>query len=284
MTTADSTQFKEIVRDQWTSAAEVWTRWHPQFSEMSREATKLICDAAQLRDGLSVLDLAGGTGEPGLTAAQRVAPGGTVTCTDYVPEMVATAEANARAAGITNMNFQQVDAEDISFPDDSFDRVISRFGLMFPPDTQKALGEIKRVLKPDGRVAFTVWQAVDKNPWFNDINRMLIERQVAAPPPPGMPTPFRFGQPGSVTKELEAAGFRDVKETPVEISWVWPGPPEEFREFAKTTSAGWRRGLEQADKAARKAALDAMLEIIARSYDGSRINQRGNIFVVSAAA
>ncbi|HXK32912.1 MAG TPA: methyltransferase domain-containing protein [Dehalococcoidia bacterium] len=282
MTTTGDGQVKEAVRDQWTHAAEAWTRWHPKFSRMSREATEFVCDAAQLEPGMQVLDLAGGTGEPGLTAAQRVAPGGTVVCTDFVPGMVAAAEANARAAGITNMKFQQVDAEDIPFEDASFDRVVSRWGVMFFPNTQKALSEIRRVLKPGSRATFAVWQAVGKNGWFNDLNELLRGAGLLQPPAPGMPTPFRFGESGSLPRELEAAGFREVAERPHELPWCWPGPPEEYLQFIQATFPAWRRGLESAEEPTRARVLQEMHDVVSRSYDGDLIRFGGHIFIVTA--
>jgi ubiquinone/menaquinone biosynthesis C-methylase UbiE len=283
MTMAGEGQVKEAVRDQWKESADAWGRWHRKFSEMTRGVTELVCDAARLGPGMQVLDLAGGTGEPGLTAAQRVAPGGTVVCTDFVPAMVAAAEANARAAGITNMRFQQVDAEEIPFDDASFDGVVSRWGVMFFPDTQKALGEIRRVLKPGARAVFSVWQTVDKNRWFNDLNSVLREAGLVQPPPPGMPTPFRFGEPGSLPRELEAAGFRDIAERPHELSWAWPGPPEDYLQFVYDTSPALRRALESADDATRERVEGQMHDAVARAYDGEAVRFGVQIFIVSAA-
>ena len=280
--TTDNAQFKEAVRDQWTHAADAWRRWHPKFAAMSRDVTALICDAAQLAPGQSVLDLAGGTGEPALTAARAIEPGGTITCTDFVPGMVAAAEANAKDAGIANAVFKQVDAEDIPFDDASFDRVISRFGVMFPPDTQRAVSEIRRVLKPGGRVAFTVWAPADQNVWFGEINKLLLDRGLVTPPPPGMPSPFRFGRPGSFPEELTSAGFDDVQETPRKISWAWPGPPDEYLQFAQNTFPAWRRGLENAEPATRERILGEIGEIVGKYYDGSKINFGGNIYVITA--
>jgi len=275
-------EFKEAVRDQWTHAADAWRRWHPKFAQMTGAVTTALCEAAELRPGQAVLDLAGGTGEPGLTAAQEVAPGGRVTCTDFVPGMVATAEANAGDAGITNMAFQQVDAEDIPFDDASFDRVISRFGVMFFPNVQQALGEIRRVVKPDGRVAFAVWQTADKNAWFSDLNGLLMSKGLVQPPPPGMPSPFRFGALGSLPAELAAAGFKNVSETPHEARMEWPGPPEEYMDFIQATFPAWRKGLAEADAATREDTLAAMLDIVRSWWNGSSLQWSGFIYIVAA--
>ena len=281
--TSQAGEFKEAMRDQWTNAAGTWRAWHPKMSQMSRDATEAVVDAARLSPGLAVLDLAGGTGEPGLTAARAVAPGGTVMCTDFTPGMVAAAEAHAKEAGITNMEFRQVDAEDIPFEDGRFDRVISRFGVMFFPDIQKALGEIRRVLKDGGRVGFATWQAVERNPWFLDIQKLFMERGLVQPPPPGMPTPFRWGQEGTLPQEMASAGFKDIDEQPLEISWSWPGPPEEYMDFMQGTFPAWRRGLAETDESTRNEVLGRISEIVNGWYDGKGVTMQGKIFVVSAA-
>jgi len=278
--TADTTGFKDAIRDQWTHAAAVWGRWHPKFSAMTGVVTSTLCDAAALEPGMRVLDLAGGTGEPSLSVAQRVAPGGSVTYSDFVPEMIAVAQENARQAGISNIEFRQVDAEDIPFADSSFDRVVSRFGIMFPPDVQKALAEIRRVLKPGARATFVVWQAVPNNKWFEEVNAPLARRGLLTPPPPGMPTPFRFGEPGSLPAEMRTAGFADVRETPHTLAWSWPGPVDEYLDFLTGTLPPLRKAL--GDAGAERAALETELrDIIGQHADGDRINFDACVFVVT---
>lgn len=280
--TSQPTDFKGAVRDQWTHAAGVWREWHPKFVALSGEITQLLCAAADLKPGQQVLDLAGGTGEPGISAAAAVAPDGTVTCTDFVPEMVAAAEAHAKNAGRTNMTFRQVDAEDIPFGDASFDRVISRFGIMFPPDTAKALGEIKRVLRPGGLVAFATWQAPDKNVWFSAVNGKLMERGVLTPPPPGMPTPFRFAAPGSLPQALKEAGFSSIDEQPRDAAWNWPGSPDEYLQFQMGTLPAIRRAIEEADPAIRDAVRADCLAAVGEYYDGASVNFDARVFIVTA--
>jgi SAM-dependent methyltransferase len=281
--TSQPPNFKDAVRDQWTHAAVVWRQWHPKFVALSHEITGLLCDAADLRPGQQVLDLAGGTGEPGISAAAAVAPEGTVTCTDFVPEMVAAAEAHAKDAGRTNMTFRQVDAEDIPFGDASFDRVISRFGIMFPPDTAQALSEIKRVLRPGGLVAFATWQAADRNPWFSAVNGKLSERGVLTPPPPGMPTPFRFATPGSLPAALEQAGFSAVNEQARDAAFNWPGPPEEYLQFQMATLPAIRRAIEEADPALRESVTADCLAALNEHYDGTSTNFTARVFIVTAS-
>ena len=154
---AKAEKFKEQVRQDWVEAAEAWRKWNPKMVIQSFAATEAIVSLAQVKPGMSVLDLASGSGQPALTLARKVGPEGRVTATDLVPPMLAIAEENARKEGIGNMTFQQADAEELPFSDESFDVVTCRFGVMFFPSCRRALGEIKRVLKPGGRVAFGAW-------------------------------------------------------------------------------------------------------------------------------
>ena len=282
MTTDNRPRFKEMVRDQWTFAAEAWRSWHPQFTQMTRAATEAIIDAAQLAPGMQVLDLAGGTGEPSITAAERVAPGGTVVCTDFIPAMVATAEENAHAAGLTNMRFQQVDAEAIPFPDASFDRVTSRFGVMFFPHVDKALAEIRRALRDGGRAAFIVWAPADQNLFFSSANGVLARRGLVKPPEPGAPTPFTFAEPGSLSVVLTQAGFRQVNEQRRELPWSWPGTPEQYWEFMRATLPAMREALEAKDAAEVADVEREIFASLGQHYDGSAINFGAKVYVVTA--
>jgi SAM-dependent methyltransferase len=279
MTTEEQAQFKEMVRSQWTTAAEAWAVSHDTFAEASKDVTVALADAANLKPGQRVLDLAGGTGEPSLTVAERVSPGGTVVCTDLVPGMLAAAEANAKKRGLTNMTFELADMEQLQFPDDSFDRVTSRFGIMFPPDTQKALGEIRRVLKPGGQVTFVVWAPAAENPFFMAMNAPLAAAGLLAPPPPGAPTPFRFAEPGSLRAAMNEAGFRNTEEDVHNVGWSFPSTAEEQIEFTKMTLPNIRKALEEAPP----SVVEEVIASMNKHYDGERLNYGAKIYVATAA-
>src|SRR6185295_5861967 len=121
-------------------------------------------EAAAISPGQSVLDVAGGPGEPSLTIAEIVGPNGSVTCTDAVLAMTAAAEAEAQKRELKNVQFRQCTAEALPFPDNSFDVTVSRLGAMFFP--LEAFGEILRVTQPAGMVAFAVWYQNDLNPFL----------------------------------------------------------------------------------------------------------------------
>ncbi len=278
MPTEQQAHYKQAMRDQWSTAAEAWGANHPKFAEMSKHVTAAIVVAADLKEGHHVLDLAGGTGEPSLTVARQILPEGTVICTDLVQPMLDAAQRNAKDEGLTNITFQQVDMEDIPFEDGRFDRITARFGIMFPPDTQLALSEIKRVLKPGGRVAFTVWAPIAENPSFTVINGPLMAAGLLKPPPPDAPTPFRFGEPGSLTAQLRQAGFNDVHEEVRDIEWAWPGTAEEQIAFNRATLTTTRNALD----AAPPEVIEQIKAGMNKHKDGDRLNYGAKIYVVWA--
>ena len=134
----------------WGQMTDGWKRWNDKFSKQSAEATKAIIELAQIKNGMRVLDLACGSGEPSLSIARTVGPTGHVVATDIVPGMLENAEANARNELLSNIEFRNVDAETIPFPDGTFDAVTCRFGVMFFSDPERAMREARRVLKNRG--------------------------------------------------------------------------------------------------------------------------------------
>src|SRR5262249_4803614 len=158
---------------------------------------------AGISAGQSVLDVAGGPGEPSLTIAEIVGLTGSVTCTDAVPAMVATAEQEAKRRGLTNMSFRQCLAGSLPFVDDSFDVAVSRLGVMFFPDVAAGLREMLRVTKPKGALCFVVWGASEANPFTSSVTTVM-QRYVPMPPAePDAPGAFRFCEPGKLAGLLK---------------------------------------------------------------------------------
>jgi len=226
-TTPSFEQMKAQVRKDWTDNSVAWRKWNAKFVVQTAEATKLIANAAELSQGLRVLDLASGTGEPALSIARIVGPNGHVTATDLVPEMLAAIRDNAKKQRLENMTVEPADIEELQYGDASFDRITSRFGVMFCPNAPRAFRQIRRVLKPGGRVAFMVW-ASPTQPLMEAMVGNFAKRAKLPPQPPGAPTPFRYAESGSLSAIMNEVGFRDVKEEPHTIAWNWPGPPDEL--------------------------------------------------------
>jgi len=195
---------------QWSAAAHGWERWGDWFDRNSGSLAGWLCDAAGMKPGQQVLDLACGSGQPSATAAARVRPGGHVIATDLSPDMVAVTARKAKTLGLDNLEAREMDAQALTFPDASFDAATCRFGLMFCPDPVKAASEIRRVLKPGARFATAVWDVPAKNPFFTSITGVLGEFVTLPPPDPTAPGVFRLAPPGELERVLKAGGFTTV--------------------------------------------------------------------------
>ena len=198
-------EFKNRVQKEWAGddTAAAWQKHYPDMREQLGPVTQALVNAAAPRPGMSILDLASGTGEPSLSLARLVAPGGKVTATDLSPHMLEALSKNAKAEGITNIDTKACDAHNLPFPDATFDLVTSRFGVMFFAETDRALNEIKRVLKPGGAIAFLVWGALMPGSYFGAA-AMPYMRRLAVKPDPDGPGPMRFAEPGSSSAWLRA--------------------------------------------------------------------------------
>lgn len=265
-------RLKETVRQDWTANAVGWRAEQARHAVTSRAATEAIVAAAGARPGLRVLDLASGTGQPALTLAARVAPDGHVTATDLVPAMLAAAEEAARGQGLTNVSFQQADAEALPFADAAFDVVTCRFGIMFFPDVGQALREVYRALRPGGRAVFLAQGPLDQNPYFAMMD--AIARQYAPAPPrdPDAPHPQRFAEPETLAAALRAAGFRDVLAEHRALPWPIPGGPEQVWESCRVQNRTLRRlAAEWSPEQLARVRQD----VLARSQpysDGQQVN------------
>lgn len=209
--TFDPIKYKATTRDQWQAAAEAWHRWGPTLHQWLGEATNVMLDMAGIREGQRVLDVAAGAGEQTIVTAQRVGPTGSVLATDISSNILDFAQQAARHAGLKNVETKVVDGENLELPENSFDAVISRVGLIYFPDQHKALTGMKRVLKSGGRVAAITYSTPENNKFFS-VPVSIIRRRANLPPPlPGQPGPFSLGSPGVLEAAYQKAGFRDVR-------------------------------------------------------------------------
>lgn len=208
----DAEKFRQTTRAQWESAAPAWDRWGPLLARWLGPATEAMLDMAAVGPGSRVLDVAAGAGEQTLVAARRVGARGRVLATDISPAILRYAKAAADAVGLSNVETLELDGERHDrLPAASFDAAVSRVGLIYFPDQQRALAGIRHALKPGGRFAAVVYSTADRNPFFS-VPVGIIRRRAHLPPPlPGQPGPFSLGGEGVLAKALEQAGFRDVE-------------------------------------------------------------------------
>ena len=208
----DANKYRQTTRQQWDSAAEAWHRWGPLLNRWLGPATETMLDMAGVGDGQRVLDVAAGAGEQTLATAKRVGPDGHVLATDLSPTILGYAENSARLAGLDNVATRVVGGEDLDSLDvDPFDAVISRVGLIYFPDQQKALTGMRQQLRDGGRVAAMVYSTAATNPFFSLPVSIIRERAKLPPPLPGQPGPFSLGGDGVLEQAFAKAGFKDIE-------------------------------------------------------------------------
>ena len=278
---SNTERVKEQMRQDWSTVVPAWRKWKSQQEAHTHAATEMIIQTARLKPGMRVLDLASGTGDPALTLAEVVGPSGHVTATDLVPEMLLVAEESARERGLTNISFQQADAEALPFPDQTFDVVTCRFGVMFFPNVQQALQEIRRVLKAGGRAAFIAWGPGEQNPDHRIPQEILRKYAQIPPAEPGAPNPFKFAQAGALSTVMREAGFKRVQEGYRIIPRPWPGPAEQCWEFQKQVRASLQRSIDRLAPEKRQQADGKVIAAIRQFYDGQQVNFTAVIVVAS---
>ena len=163
----DPEAYKRAVTQEWGRAAQGWHDWIPRVNVWLNHATEAMLDNADIRLGSKVIDIAAGDGGQSIAAAARVGVSGEVLATDIAPEFVKIANAVASYMHLPQLQAEVMDAEALSVPNDRFDAAISRLGLMYLPDLRKGLLEIRRALRPGGRVSAIVFTTAEKTPFFS---------------------------------------------------------------------------------------------------------------------
>lgn len=261
-------QIRDQQRDTWDRFSAGWKKWDNLVMSWLGPFGAAMLRQARLREDAQVLDIAAGTGEPGLTAA-GMAPRGHVIITDLAEHMLAAAAENAVQRGLRNVETRLCDATALPFADASFDAVLCRFGFMFFPDVAAAAREFARVAKPGARIATAVWAEPQKNPWATTIMGTIAKHVTLPAPPPGAPGLFRCATPGSMSAVFVEAGLRDVSEEVISTDMIQDSP-ERYWEFMNDIAAPVVAGLAQADAATREKIRLEVLDLARKAMrDGS---------------
>jgi ubiquinone/menaquinone biosynthesis C-methylase UbiE len=238
MTVSEPNQSKTIFAS--GDVAKQWQRGKAFRDDVNAGANEIMLDLANLVPGNRVLDVAAGTGDQTLLAAQRVGPTGYVLATDLSTSMLNLAADAARDAGLKNVETRQMDAENIDLDAGSFDAVIYRMGLMLFSDPIKALIGMHRVLKPIGKAVALVWAAQEKNPCRGiplTVFRRLGGDFSAAP---GLDLMFRLGDRAILEDTFKAGGFQEVAVHAVATRWGFSSVADAVQ-AAKDSSPGLQR-------------------------------------------
>ena len=199
---------KQETRARWGHAATAWEAHGDMLRQVTMPVSAWMVDAIQPQPGNTLLELAAGPGDTGFLAAELVQPGGTLITSDIAPEMLMVAQRRAEKLGLDNVRFKQIDAEtSIDIEAASVDSVLCRWGYMLMADSETALRETRRVLRPGRRLALAAWAGPEDNPWSAIPGRELVRRGLVEPVAPGEPAQFAWAQEGLIAEQLEAAGF-----------------------------------------------------------------------------
>lgn len=245
----EADEVREQQRQTWDRFSRGWEKWDHLVLPMLQPVGDEMLGLLQVSDDAHHLDVASGTGEPALTIAEQT-PSGRVVLTDPAAGMIEVATRSAAARNIDNVEFHVCGADDLPFADETFDSISCRFGFMFFPDIPRAVSELRRVLKPGGRLCTAVWAGPEGNPWATiPIAAIATETELLATPPdaPGL---FRCATPGSIGDVFSAAGFDDVRETDVRAALTTTSA-EEYWRYMTEVAAPVIAGLYLVDDEAR---------------------------------
>jgi ubiquinone/menaquinone biosynthesis C-methylase UbiE len=250
----------------WEQMAAGWEEDRRAVWEASQVVGEWLVDALDPKPGETVLELAAGVGDTGFAAADRLGPSGRLISTDFSGPMVDAARRRADELGVSNAEFRRMDAERMELDDDSVDGVLCRWGYMLMADPVAALRETRRVLRPGGRLAFSVWADPDANPWGSVPARALIEHTGAKPPEPFAPGIFAMASEERTRELLDAAGLSPVRMEHVEMEWGFDSPDDHWRYLMDLAGALAMviRSMPEREQAAVRRLTEERLEPVAR--------------------
>ena len=243
-------EIRDGQRASWAGLSAGWDKWDAVIMDQLRPVGSAMIDRLDIGPDQQHLDVAAGTGEPGLSIA-RLSPQGRVVLTDLAPEMLEIAARRAREQGATNVETTVCSADDLPFDDATFDSVSVRFGYMFFPDVARATAEFARVLRPGGRLCASVWVKPEDNPWTTIAMQSIATEAAIPPPDPDRPNMYRCAAPGYVSALYAAAGLRDVAEWDVAVELITRSPDEYWEMISEHVSLAVA-ALQQVDESARQ--------------------------------
>ncbi len=276
-------QMGSPIKSGWDSFSRVNAsqRWRKPSAAMGRALTETIVAEGHIEPGMIVLDIASGSGEPAISVATLLNGTGRVVATDISPAPLKVAEQRACERGLTNIEFHVADVHQLPFADATFDRVLCRQGVMFFADLPRALGEIRRVLKPGGRLTLLAWGPMQQ-PYFETTIGTILRMFPEFTPPAYALTMFKFGERGTLASALREAGFASVEEDLRELPWNWPDTPEELWAYFQEVTVPFKPLFEAIPMARRDEVKAQVLQALRDRYDGREVKFNAAVVLASA--
>ena len=275
---AQLVQIREQQKEVWNRFSQGWKKWDDLTMDFLRPMADAIIHHIKPKDTDIVLDVASGTGEPGLTIATMLR-GGKVVAIDLAEGMLEVAVENANRRGIENFETINCDICDLPFPDNSFDAISCRFGFMFFPDMLLAAKEMVRVLKPGGRIAVTVWNEPEKNLWATSVLSIVNKNMNIEPSPQGAPGLFRCSKSGLIPDLFEQAGLKNILEAEV-MGKLIPGNRKIYWNFMTEVVAPVVAALSKADCEMKVKIRSEVFNLIKNKYPDGALTIDSNAFVI----
>lgn len=268
-------QIREQQRDSWNKFSPGWKKWDGMTMDFLKPMGDEIIRTLNLKNSDTVLDVATGTGEPGLTIASQL-KNGKVIATDLSEGMLEIANENAMKRGLRNFETKACDVCELPFVDNSFDAVSARFGFMFFPDMDLAINEMVRVVKPGGRIATSVWNVPEKNFWITAVMGTINSLMKLPPPVPGAPGMFRCAKDGLMTDLFKQAGLKNIVQK--EVGGKLPcGTAEIYWSFMTEIAAPVVAALNNADEEMKQMIKNEVIRKVNEQFPD------GNVAIDSSA-
>ena len=255
----DRDEYRRTSLANWQTMAEGWERRRADMDTVTEPIRDWLVRELAPKPGETILELAAGPGDTGFAAAALLGDEGQLISTDFSSEMTEVARRRGRELGLLNVAYRTMDAEHLELEDDSVDGVICRFGFMLMSDTEAALAETRRVLRPGGRLVLATWRGPERNPWVAIGGRILTARGFMPPNEPGAPGMFTMSDHGRVESLLAAAGFTDVliDDVPVRMPY---GDVDEYVTATRDTGGAFARAFNEASEEEQRAITQELAE------------------------
>lgn len=257
-----------------------WAAHADRYEATTRGYRRSLLAAVTIDPDAAILDIGCGTGRSSRDLA-RLAASGSVLGVDLSAEMLEQARVTARAEHLSNVRFEQADAQVHPFGDDVFDLAVSVFGAMFFADPVAAFRNVARALRRGGGLALLAWTPLEQNEWVGALREALSLGRTLPTPPVGVPGPFGLADRGFAGRVLADAGFVDVAFDEVVEPIRFGDDADDAFSFVSTL--GFTRGLTRdLDDARRAAALEALHATLAEHETDAGVMFGGSAWLVRA--